>query len=208
MKYLNAFGNHSVYTGEKTGLPRPSVSYCAEEKHVHYNGKEMVFTVNLNTDEDAESELFQFIFHFMDLERCEEIRLDGEHLDTDADTPPTVTAGEHVVEFAFPRMTVCPGMGCGVYATNMSIESIIIPEGIKRIESYPCQDEDDCFDPSIGQMCGATLSIPSTLEYVGVRAICDEGVVISEEDMARLDSLCPVQPEQEGDHPWMAPCSK
>lgn len=28
------------------------------------------------------------------------------------------------------------------------------------------------------------------------------------DDMARLDSLCPVHPEYEGDHPWGASCGK
>lgn len=207
MKYLNAFENHSEYTGGKTGLPRPSVSYCDEEKHVHYKGKEMVFTVYLNKTVDAESGLFQLIFNFMDLTQCEGIRLDGEYLDTDAETPPTVTAGEHVVEYVFPKMKVCPGMGYHGFLANIDMESVVIPEGIKRIESYPCQDSSDLC-PSIGEMGGATLSIPSTLEYVGARAICDDGVVISQEDKARLDSLCPVQPEEDEDHAWETNCSK
>lgn len=210
MRRLKLFNNHLEYTEymENNEVPTPNVSYCNEEDEVHYCGKDTIITVNLNVTSATTS---NFIYAFIDLEECKSIRYDGETLELSISAEPmrSFTAGEHVVEYVFPHTVVCPSIG---WATDYSIfqffqyvESVIIPEGIRRIESYPCSDIDEpC--PSIHAMYGTPLSIPTTLEYVGVKAICDD-VDISQEDMARLDSCCPVAPE-EGWHSWKAACSK
>ena len=200
MKYINKFDTHSGYTEDKSSLGRPSVNYCVDENHVHYDDIPTIITVNLNVTAETQS---NFISIFTDCNACDSVLLDGEPVVFGGSGNVTFTVGEHVVEYVFPRMTVCPGMGySGTFRNNMV--SVIIPEGIKRIESYPCQDYDGCLAPSIHEMpSSCALSIPSTLEYVGVSAICDT-ITISQEDAARLDSCCPGQ----GYRPWRAPCGK
>lgn len=198
MKYINKFDTHSDYTEDKSSLKRPSVNYCVDEKHVHYDNTQTVITVNLNVTAETQSD---FITAFTDCSACDSVLLDGEPVVFDGSSNViTFTIGEHVVEYVFPHTTVCPGMGySGLFSQYM--DSVVIPEGIKRIESCPCQG-DDGLCPSIGDM-GGTLSIPNTLEYVDVGAICDT-ITISQEDRARLDSCCPEQ----GGHPWRASCGK
>lgn len=205
MKYLNKFGTHSGYTEDKVSLERPSVNYCVDANHVHYDNIPTIITVNLNIPSATTD---YFIYKFTDLEECESIRYDGKTLDLSISSEPMIdfTAGEHVIEYVFPHTVVCPSIGYDIYPFNMYIESVIIPKGIRRIESYPCQYSNDLC-PSIGQMGAATLSIPSTLEYVGVKAICSD-VGIPQEDMARVDSCCPVAPTEEKPHPWRTPCGK
>ena len=202
MKYINKFDTHSGYTEDKKSLEKPSVNYCVDANHVHYDNTPTIITVNLNITAETQSD---FIARFTDLRTCDSVLLDGEPVVFDGSSNViTFTIGEHVVEYVFPHTTVCPGMGySGLFSQYM--DSVVIPEGIKRIESYPCQDGSGLC-PSINEM-GGILSIPNTLEYIGVNAICD-GVVISQEDKARLDSLCPMPPIEEGHHPWEAACGK
>ena len=200
MKYINKFDTHSGYTEDKTSLERPSVSYCVDANHVHYDNTSTIITVNLNVTAETQSD---FITSFTNWRACDSVLLDGEPVDFSGGNVITFTVGEHVVEYLFPHTTVCPSMGYGELFRRYMV-SVIIPEGIKRIERW-CQD-DDVLCPSIGEM-GGILSIPSTLEYVGVDAIC-YGASISQEDTARLDSLCPVPPMEEGDHPWRVSCGK
>jgi hypothetical protein len=182
-------------------VPTPNVSYCIEENEVHYDGGDTIITVNLNVISNTTND---FIYQFIDIENCESIRYDGETLDISQATT-NFTAGEHVIEYVFPHTVVCPSIYGGSYM-SMDIKSVIIPEGIRRIERRPCES-DDGLCPSIGEIYGGTLSIPTTLEYVGVDAICDD-VSISQDDMARLDSCCPLPPIAEGHHPWRASCGK
>lgn len=203
MRRLKAFDNHLDYEDymDSHEVPAPNVSYCDEEKHVHYDGGDTIITVNLNVISNTTND---FINRFINVEECKSVRYDGETLDM-SQTTTNFTAGEHVIEYVFPHTVVCPSIYGGNYM-SMDIESVIIPEGIRRIESRPCEG-DDGLCPSIGQLGGGTLSIPTTLEYVGVDAICD-GVGISQDDMARLDSCCPLPPIGEGHHPWRAACGK
>lgn len=200
MKYINKFDTHSEYTEDKSSLGRPSVNYCVDENHVHYDNTPTIITVNLNVTAETQSD---FVAAFTDWRACDSVLLDGEPVDFGGPgNVITFTVGEHVVEYMFPHTTVCPGMG---YSGSFSqyMDSVIIPEGIKRIERIPCTGSDTgC--PSIRDM-GGTLSIPSTLEYVDVGAICDT-ITISQEDRARLDSCCPEQ--EQGGHPWRAFCGK
>ena len=204
MRRLKLFGNHLDYEDymDSHEVPAPNVSYCDEEKHVHYDGGDTIITVNLNVTAETQSD---FITSFTNWRACDSVLLDGEPVDFSGGNVITFTVGEHVVEYMFPHTTVCPSMGYGESFRRYMV-SVIIPEGIKRIESRPCEG-DDALCPSIGEMGGAMLSIPSTLEYVGVDAICD-GVGISQDDMARLDSCCPAQPEYEWGHAWRAACGK
>lgn len=202
MKYLNKFDTHSGYTEAKSSLEKPSVNYCVDVNHVHYDNIPTIITVNLNVISSTAND---FIYQFTGVEECESIRYDGETLDISEIESTLFTAGEHVIEYVFPHTVVCPSIYGGNYM-SMDIESVIIPEGIRRIESRPCEG-DDGLCPSIGQLGGGTLSIPTTLEYVGVDAICD-GVSISQDDMARLDSCCPLPPIAEGHHPWKVSCGK
>jgi hypothetical protein len=186
-------------------VPTPNVSYCIEEDEVHYDGGDTIITVNLNIPSATTSD---FIYKFTDVEECKSIRYDGETLELSISSEPmtSFTAGEHVIEYVFPRTVICPSIGwSNPYPFRTYIESVVIPEGIRRIESYPCQDKDGLC-PSIGEM-SYPLSIPTTLEYVGVSAICS-GAGISQEDMARLDSLCPVAPTEYEPHPWKTACGK
>lgn len=202
MKYINKFDAHSGYTEDKMSLERPSVNYCVDENHVHYDGNQTVITVNLNVTAETQSD---FIATFTDCSACDSVLLDGEPVEFGGGNVITFTVGEHVVEYMFPHTVVCPSFGYSSYPFGNNMVSVIIPEGIKRIESYPCQGSDDLC-PSIGEIYyDATLSIPSTLEYVGVNAIC-AGAYISQEDVARLDSLCP--PIDEGFHAWRVSCGK
>lgn len=195
---LKLFDNHLDYEDymDNNEVPTPNVSYCDEEKHVHYDGGDTIITVNLNVTVETQSD---FISRFTNYSVCKSVLLDGEPVDFSGPSVITFTVGEHVVEYVFPHTVVCPSFGYSDYPFRTNMVSVIIPEGIKRIESYPCSGNDDpC--PSIGDMVG-TLSIPSTLEYVGVSAICDT-VSISQEDKARLDSCC-----LEG-RAWRASCGK
>lgn len=203
MKYINKFDTHSGYTEDKSSLKRPSVNYCVDANHVHYDDTPTIITVNLNVTAETQSD---FIAAFTDLSACDSVLLDGEPVEFNRySNVITFTVGEHVVEYVFPHTTVCPGMGYSQWPFRNNMVSVIIPEGIKRIERIPCTGLDTgC--PSIGGM-GGILSIPSTLEYVGVHVIC-YGASISQEDTARLDSLCPVPPMEEGDHPWRVSCGK
>ena len=201
MRYINKFDTHSGYTEDKTSLERPSVSYCVDANHVHYDNTSTIITVNLNVTAETQS---NFITSFTNWRACDSVLLDGEPVEFNGYSDViTFTVGEHVVEYLFPHTTVCPSMEYNDWSFRRYMVSVIIPEGIKRIENYPCEGG-SC--PSIGEITG-TLSIPSTLEYVGVDAIC-YGASISQEDTARLDSLCPVPPMEEGDHPWRVSCGK
>lgn len=201
MKYINKFDTHSGYTEDKSSLKKPSVNYCVDVNHVHYDNIPTIITVNLNVTAETQSD---FIASFTNWRACDSVLLDGEPVVFGGSSNViTFTVGEHVVEYVFPHTTVCPAMGYSQWPFRTNMVSVIIPEGIKRIENYPCEGG---LCPSIHEMTG-TLSIPSTLEYVGVNAICD-GVSISQEDVARLDSLCPVPPMEEGDHPWRVSCGK
>lgn len=202
MKYINKFDAHSGYTEDKSSLKRPSVNYCVDVNHVHYDNTPTIITVNLNVTAETQSD---FIAAFTDWRTCDSILLDGEPVDFSGGNVITFTVGEHVVEYVFPHTVVCPRFGYSDYPFRTNMVSVIIPEGIKRIENHPCQGSSDLC-PSIYKMSG-TLSIPNTLEYIGVNAICD-GVSISQEDVARLDSLCPMPPIAEGHHPWRAACGK
>ena len=202
MKYINKFDTHSGYTEDKSSLGRPSVNYCVDENHVHYDNTLTIITVNLNVTAETRSD---FVASFTDWRACDSVLLDGEPVDFSGPSNViTFTVGEHVVEYMFPHTTVCPDMSYSIGVFRRYMVSVIIPEGIKRIESYPCDDYVGCLSPSIGDM-GGILSIPSTLEYVGVDAICDT-ITISQEDRARLDSCCPEQ--EQGGHPWRAFCGK
>lgn len=202
MRYINKFDAHSGYTEDKSSLKRPSVNYCVDENHVHYDDTPTIITVNLNVTAETQSD---FITSFTDCSACDSVLLDGEPVEfSGPNNVITFTVGEHVVEYMFPHTTVCPVMGYSGWSFRNNMVSVIIPEGIKRIERW-CQD-DDSLCPSINEM-GGMLSIPSTLEYVGADAIC-YGASISQEDTARLDSLCPVPPMEEGDHPWRVSCGK
>lgn len=206
MGRLKLFNNHLEYKEymDNNEVPTPNVSYCDEENEVHYAGKDVIVTVNLNIPSATTS---YFIYKFADLEECKSIRYDGKTLELPTSEPMIdFTAGEHVIEYVFPHTVVCPSIGwSNHYPFRNYVVSVIIPEGIRRIESYPCQGYDDLC-PSIGEI-SYPLSIPSTLEYVGVKAICSGGGM-SQEDMARLDSLCPVAPTEDKPHPWRVLCGK
>ena len=207
MRRLKAFNNHLYYTEymDNNEVPTPNVSYCIEEDEVHYDGGDTIITVNLNIPSATTS---NFIYEFTDVEECKSIRYDGETLELSISSEPmtSFTAGEHVIEYVFPHTVVCPSIGwSNPYPFRTYIESVVIPEGIRRIESHPCNGVDGLC-PSIGEM-SYPLSIPTTLEYVGVDAIC-YGANISEDDMALLDSCCPLPPIAEGHHPWSAFCGK
>lgn len=204
---LALFNNHSGYTEfcESGEMIRPNVSYCVEQNELHYNEEEMVFTLNLNQTSGSSLRLNIYlgpsgIQNLSDWSGCKEIRYDGVPIDG---ASVQVTAGEHVVEYVFPNITTCPIFYGQSQTLGNLTTSFIIPEGITRIEG----DRVIIYIGGIGLNNGL-ISIPNTLQYVGVGTICNGTGSFTAEDVALLDSCCPIAPSQAKPHPWKGDCGK
>lgn len=184
-------------------MVRPNVSYCVEQNELHYNDKPMVLTAMVNISDSGDYNVGLGGDWYFDL------KVDGVSAEkaTVGWHPLNLSAGEHTVEYYFEKTNVCPQIyGVSNNPFYINITDIIIPEGIERIESVYNAQYDGYF-PTITLGEAYQLHIPNTLNYIGVDAICDD-VGISQDDMARLDSCCPLPPIGEGHHPWRAACGK
>lgn len=51
MKYLKLFSEHQEYENMKSGITLPNVSRCNNEKHIHYNPREVIVSATIRTSD-------------------------------------------------------------------------------------------------------------------------------------------------------------
>lgn len=193
MDYLRKYNDHSDYQSDNN-KPTPNVSYCVTQDEVHYNDIETVITVSLSLDSPS-----SFYPTFLGGDTYNSVRVDGEGFDLSGSSV-ELSAGEHTLEYFYNRSTRCPIL---IARNNAFVTGLTIPEGITTIQGEYNEDSGE-YDTCIAVGYLWRLTIPSTLEYVEVNAICDDsGQNLSQEDVALLNSCCPGE-----DYEWRASCGK
>ncbi len=194
MDYLRKYNDHSDYQAD-SNKPIPNVSYCVTQDEVHFNGNPMVITVSLYLDDPS-----SFFPTFLGGDAYNSVMVDGEEFDLSGSSSVELSAGEHVLKYFYDRSTRCPRLFAN---NNIYVTGLTIPEGITTIQGLYNEDREE-YNPCIAVGNLDRLTIPSTLIYVEVNAICDDsGHNLSQEDIALLDSCCPG-----GTRAWRAFCGK
>jgi hypothetical protein len=174
-EYTTSFKNHNEYLAfkESENFVIPNVSYCNDEKHVHYNGYpkpigDVIITYSVTSTTEPTT-IYQFDSWEPEPWFDETIEIDGVkssgHTLTHEEGVDSIifsTTGLHTIKFK-PTSTI---IGKRAFWAIDYIVEAYIPEGITRIN-------DEVFDYSPSM---TAITLPSTLEYIGVRSIQDTGL--------------------------------
>lgn len=160
-KYLKLFTDHSGYADFLSGgtMIKPNVSHCIEQDDVHYNQYYRPLTVIYNVTDDTN--MTQMYYYFKDTRldeinwvlganMFEEMTVDGEKVNISAIDFDSgryhLSEGQHTVTYTLRNNKLIGGvMDTAVYGAMFrncqTIESVVIPEGVKTIGSnafYEC----------------------------------------------------------------------
>ena len=195
MDYLRKYNDHSDYQADGN-KPTPNVSYCVTQDEVHFNGPQMVITLNVtNTGSTDQNVWISFLL-------STDVKVDGVSVDREENLV-AFTPGDHVIEYFFEKSTVCPYFVFSDGYLYGMIDTVIFPEGITSIETVT-RDESEL--PSIS--IGGQWHLPSTLQSISAGATCYGIYNVTQEDVAFLDSICTMAPTQDDPHPWSVTCGK
>lgn len=174
-EFITYFKNHADYIEFKNSedFVLPNVSYCEEEEHIHYNPyfepiTDVIITYNVTSTTEYTT-IYQFDNWDPEPWFEETIEIDGVkstgHTLVKEDGINSIlfdTEGLHTVKFT-PTSTI---IGKRAFWAIDYITEAYIPEGITRIN-------DEVFDYSPSM---TAITLPSTLEYIGIRSIQDTGL--------------------------------
>ena len=157
--YLREFTNHAAYEAAESGLIKPNVSLCAQEKEVHYNPSEpeppsdprlvVVYNVTDTTNETNILEQFYAPALFSSME------VDGNEPQSVTSGYTFSTTGEHTIRYT-PVDAEHMETDYGVFYNLTTVLSVTIPN---TFETVPSALLDNCTSVT-------SVTMPNSVETI------------------------------------------
>lgn len=194
--YLKQFQNHSQYENIRNDLDIPNVSYCTQEKEVHYNSNKTLIVYY-----DIKATGYNPIFTNYD-NSVKSIEIDGNEVIKQFGSGGVFsyqfdTIGEHMVKFKFKNSNEV-GDNAPLFYNLPNIKKIIIPDGFITISSNAfnmCQAESITIGNKITTisfsafMGCTTVNVPNSVETIGNAAFSGVSHLIYNAPVALTSSL-------------------